>query len=164
MIDNDVTREANWVEMPFRPRPEQDGRHPMRLIRIGVALLMLSAGVLLVPGAGPADAHCRGTGYQPGYQFFAWGRGTEAARFNANTCDGDGIYRGQVAELPDSDNDGVCAVARWKPSGKNWVWSGYSCNQSWRNYTLWAGSGELKVCDGWNSNACSTGFLWSWGM
>lgn len=131
----------------------------MRLFRVVVALMMLSAGLFFTTGTGPVDAHCRGTGDPAGFQFFAWGRGTEAARANANTCDGDGIYKGRVAELPDSNSDGVCAVARWKPSGGNWVWSGYSCNLNWRNYTLWAGSGELKVCDGWNSNACSTGFL-----
>ncbi len=116
-------------------------------------VLVLAPVLAIGTTMGPAGALCSISWWDGTIN--EWYIGFEDGNSQGSTCDEDDYYRGKVRETPGSDNDGVCAVIRFKPFDGSWSWQGYSCNQDFRSYRLWHGAGEVQICDGWNSNSCS---------
>ena len=104
----------------------------------------------------PAGAICDFS-YQT-HNISSSGRGKEDYRYSS-TCDGDGFYAGRVAEIWNSNNDGVPATIRVSTSHNGpWVYVGSASNLNWRNYNVQGVQYDnLQICDGY-TGSCSYPF------
>jgi len=129
----------------------RSARSILCIVSFGVLML----GLLTFVAPQGADAHCRdGIARFGNYGSY----GDEVGQ--AGTCDGDGKYRGAVAENFPYQPDGHCAVARNFSSPTGWTWQGYSCrnDSDWVNY-YWRPNdttGRFKMCKGWSTSRCAS--------
>jgi hypothetical protein len=133
----------------------------MKRALAATAAAAVGAVAAVAVAAAPAQATCLGRTEAIAWQTNANGHFIAWERPIAGTCDGDGIYNGQ---LRDGRNDGYAARVRYRDGSFNAVVA-YASTDTWVNYRFYDQTGNSRAEFQLYSNPATNPSYWqdNWG-